>query len=395
MPEGNYYNAPARPDPATINVPRGYDGDAYLHEICKSGASARQIEEAVKAGADLDLANKNGMPPLGLAIIRGNVETVKALIDAGAKLYFEGDGLKKGQYFNAALLAADRGDKKMLETVLQKGGGAFVNLTGMDSTGYDDKFTALHAAVRKRNASVLGALVEAGAFLDAESGARRETPLMAAVAASDGEMIAKLVKLGASMEHAHSQTGETPLIFACKQGHRTGATKLLSLGADAKAADKDGRTALMAAAERGELSLVMEILKQNPDVNARSKNRETALMLGAKTGHTEIVKALLKAGADPLLTDAFNKSARAYAESAPSRGNGSYGRDSGRYGGGYSRYDDDGYHPRGGGYNGGYNDSINAASVIKTLETAEKEALQKQFEASYNRFRKNPSGPGA
>lgn len=387
MPEGNYYNAPARPDPATVNTPRGYDGDAYLHEICKAGASPRQIAEAVKAGADLDLLNKNGMPPLGLAIIRGNVETAKALIDAGAKLYFEGDGLKKGQYFNAALLAADRGDKKMLETVLQKGGGAFVNLTGMDSAGFDDSYNALHIAVRKRNPGIIAALVEAGAFLDAESGRKRETPLMTAIVANDGDMVAKLVKQGASMEYAHSQTGETPLIFACKQGHRTGAARLLSLGADVKAADKEGRTPLMAAAERGELTLVTEILKQNPDVNARSKDRQTALMLGAKSGNAEIVKALLKAGADPLLTDAFNKSARIYAESAP-RGysNNSYSRDP-------YYYDDDGYHPRGGGrYNANSN---NSSSIIKTLEEAEKDALQKQFEASYNRFRKNPPGPGA
>lgn len=384
MPEGNFYNTPAKPDSATINTPRGYDGDAYLHEICKAGASPRQIAEAVKAGADVDLVNKNGMPPLGLAIIRGNVETVKALIDAGAKLYFEGDGLKKGQYFNAAFLAADRGDKKILEAVLEKGGGAFVNLTGMDSGGFDDSYYALHIAVRKRNPGIIAKLVEAGAFLDAESGRKSETPLMTAIIANDGDAIAKLVKQGASMEYTHSQTGETPLIFACKNSYRTGATKLLSLGADVTAKDKEGRTALMAAAEKGELALVTEILKQKPDVNARSNNRETALMLGAKSGNAEVVKELLKAGADPLLTDAFNKSARIYAESAPSRGS-SYGRDP-------YYYDDDGYHPRN---RGGYNSNNNSSSIIKTLEEAEKDALQKQFEASYNRFRKNPSGPGA
>ena len=387
MTVGNYYNAPAKPDPVNINTPRDYDANTYLHELSKTGAPEKLIKDAVKSGADIDAVNKNGMTPLGLAIVNGHVATAAALMEAGAKLYFEEDGLKKGQFFNAAVLAAGRGDKKMLEAVLQKGGGAFVNMTGIDAAGYDDRYYALHTAIRKRNTGIIATLVDAGAFLDAESGPKKETPVMTAINQNDGDAIARLVKQGASMEHIHSQTGDTPLLFACKNSLRTGATRLLSLGADVKVADKEGRTPLMAAAERGELTLVTEILKQNPDVNARSKNRETALMLGAKSGNADIIKALLKAGADPLLTDAFNKSARAYAETAPKRGynNNCYNNRDPYY------YDDDGYHPRrSGGYNDNYN---NSSSIIKTLEEAEKDALQKQFEASYNRFRKN-SGPG-
>lgn len=372
-PEGTFYNAPQRPDAANVNAPRGYDSNTYLHELAERGAPASYIKEALKLGADINALNRQKMPPLGLALQRGNLETVKALIEAGASLYFE-TGRMTGidgpvvLYFNATYTAAAGGDKAKLALVLQNGGGAFVNCPGTESDGYDNKLKPLHAAIRKYKSEVIPLLADAGAFLDEEAGFSKETPLMMAVANDSEDAVVKLVKRGASLEYKHSETGDTPLIYACSSDKRWTADKLLTLGADAHAANNKGRTPLMLAAERGSDTLVKSILAQKPEVNAADREGVTALMLAAGRGSSDLVKLLLQAGADPLLADKFNKSARAYAENSYNNG-----------------YNSRGYY---GGSSGGH-----SASWI--LEEAEKSALQKEFEKTYDRFRKKPPPPAA
>lgn len=399
MPEGNFYNAPARPDPANVNAPRDYDANTYLHELCQRGAPAHLIREAVAMGAQINALNKNSLPPLGLAIAGGHVETARAMIEAGAELYFpvetgpranfEGRG---ASFFNAVYLAADGGSREMLDLVLKKGGGAFVNCPGIGVYGYDDKWHALHIAVKRWKTDLIPLLLDAGAFVDEEAGASKETPLMLAVSNDSGEAVARLLRQGAALEHRHSASGDTPLLHACRNDKRSAGESLLKFGADAQAANNEGRTPLMLAAKQGSLKLVEEILKQNPDVNARGQNRETALMLAAEGGYSEIVTLLLKKGADPLLADAFNKSARNYADNAPQRN--SYGR---RYNNGFDDgyYDEYGYNGRGYDGRSSSSSSSNSGSVRLILEEAEKAALQKQFEASYNKLKKPPAAPGA
>lgn len=369
-PEGNFYNAPQKPDPASINAKRGYDDNTYLHELAERGAPASYIKEALKMGADINATNRQKMPPLALAILRGNEETVKALLDAGAGLYFE-TGRMKGidgdavLNFNATYTAAATGNKNILALVLAKGGDAYVNCPGTDSDGYDNKLKPLHVAVRKYKGEVIGQLVDAGAFVDEEAGYSKETPLMMAIVNDSEETAARLVKRGAALEYRHSVSGDTPLLYAVGLDKRWSSEKLLALGADAHAVNNKGRTPLMLAAERGSENLIKSILAQKPDVNAADKEGVTALMLAAGRGSSDLVKLLLQAGADPLLADKFNKSARHYAENS--------------YNNGYSSR---GY------YGGG---SGHSASWI--LEEAEKSALQKEFDKTYDRMRKKPAPP--
>ncbi|HYD16841.1 MAG TPA: ankyrin repeat domain-containing protein, partial [Patescibacteria group bacterium] len=155
----------------------------------------------------------------------------------------------------------------------------------------------------------------------------------------------KLLRRGASLEYRQSETGDTPLIYAARRDKRSTGSRLVQLGADTRAANNKGETALMLAAQSGMLKLTRDILATRPEINARNQKQETALMIAATKGQSEIATALIKAGADLLLTDAFNKTASARAA-----------------------------------------DSTNY-SLRWSLEEAEKLALQKQFENSYKKLR--------
>lgn len=364
-PEG-FYNAPPKPDASTVNAPRGYDGNTYLHELCDRGAPPALIKEALAMGADINALNKQKLPPLGLAILRGETATVRALVEAGAELYFAvGKNGPDTLNFNATYFAAAFGSREKLAAVLEKGGDAFVNCTGIDQNGYDNKLKPLHAAIGKWKAESIPLLVDAGAFVDEEAGVAKETPLMIAISSDSEDAVSKLVRRGASLEYRHSETGDTPLMHACTLDKRWTGQKLLNLGADTQAANKKGRTPLMQAAALGNSILVTEILKRSPDINARDKEGQTALMLAAARASSETVNLLLKAGADPLLTDSFNRSARAHALNS---NNGGYNN---------NRYDS-------------YGSSGSGHSVSWILEEAEKSALQKQFEKTYDQFKKKP-----
>lgn len=362
MPDGSYFTPPTKPDPAFINSGlRGRDDNTYLHELAERGAPASYIAEAVQMGARLNTLNRQKMPPLGLAILRGEAETVKALIDAGAELYFEVGKSHTGepQYFNAAMIAALSGSREKLDIVLANGGAALVNLGGIDADGYDNGLKPLHAAIKKWKQDVIPQLVDAGAFVDETAGRGNETPLMAAIMNDSEDAVQKLVRRGASLEARNPATGDTPLIYATGNDRRFASEKLIALGADVNAANNKGRTPLMQAAAQANKQLVEKILALKPDINARDADGQTALMLAAQRGSSEVVTLLLKAGADPLLTDSFNKSARAYAASAS------------------SGYRNDYYYER--------TSSGHTASWI--LEEAEKSALQKGFEQAYDRMK--------
>ena len=341
LPEGNSYNTPAKPDPVNINAPRDYDANTYLHELCARGSSPALIREAVKMGADINKLNRQNMPPLGVAILKGYKDTVETLLDLGADMFFD---TGKEAFFNATYLAASSGNKEKLDVILAKGGGVYVNRPGIDGEG-NGGWHALHIALKRWHDDLIPTLVEAGAFLDTEAGYNKATPLMLAISNDSEGSVTKLVTRGASLEYKQSETGNTPLLHACANGKPWVAERLLLLGADPEARNNESRNALMLAAANGNLRLVNELLKYKPDLNARAKNGETALMLAASGGNTEVVNALLKAGADPLLTDTFNKSATAYAESR------------------------------------------NNYSTRWALEEAEKLALQKQFEATYKKLK--------
>lgn len=124
--------------------------------------------------------------------------------------------------------------------------------------------TALHFACLEGRASVVEALLAAGADVDAKA-----------------------------------RLGHTPLIDACcKLGHVAIAKRLLDAGASAAAASFDGHTPLINAACYGSLPMIELLLGSLVNVNAKTARGITALHNACAMGYTAVVHRLLVAGAD-------------------------------------------------------------------------------------------------
>ena len=72
-------------------------------------------------GAALDHTAKFGLSALMLAVVRGHVEVVRQLAEAGASISLRGTGVPGFAGKTALDLATDRGDPEMVE-ILRAGG---------------------------------------------------------------------------------------------------------------------------------------------------------------------------------------------------------------------------------------------------------------------------------
>lgn len=350
----------SKPDRAFINDPVDTDGNTYLHLLCIKGAPLHLVREAVeKLGADPNALNKKNYPALGFALQKAAPEVAAYLIDAGADVYFTID---KDKAFNACHTAVETGRQDMVQIVLNKGGAAHVNTGGVNENGFCDDVPALHTALQKYHYKLIEPLVAAGADLCRVAGYRNLTPLqMAAENEATGPM-AQLIRLGADVEQRTGADGQTVLHYAAKQNRPRATELLLRKGANMDCLDNKGRDALMLAAEEGHHKTIEVLLPFIRDIDRRQQSgaHMTALMKAAHKGDANSVELLLKAGANPMLSDDFNKTAARYAEESPAQQQS------------YRHYD----------YGGS---TVSRAAQV--LRAAEEKAAQKFYEKKYKNHR--------
>lgn len=303
-----------KPRPENINRPVDGDGNTYLHELCRKKAPAEVLRDAVESGASLSVVNANNFPPIGVAILQGDIDAVRELAALGSPLYIESTA--RNAPFNAMLLAVLSNRDGMLEAVLAAGGGLYVNHAGTDEKGQRNDLPCLHLAIRYHRFSALGPLMSAGAFLDRGAGSGNVTPLMLAATLNSPHAVEVLVRAGASLDAANPLNGYTALHYAALNDKTAVAEKLIEEGADVNARGLDGITPLHLAVAGASDRMIEALLKAKADPNAvmDTPERQNALMAAARKGNAQAVALLLEAGADPTLADAFNKTAAAIAQ---------------------------------------------------------------------------------
>ena len=130
----------------------------------------------------------------------------------------------------------------------------------------DDGWTPLHYSTSYNNAAgVTGALVDAGADIEAKDPRYGFTPLhLAAYYTSNPDLIRVLVDAGANLQ-ARDKEGQSPLHHAAANNKTASVTgALLDAGADTAAQDTGGRTPLDTAKGRGN-SVAAELLQEAAD----------------------------------------------------------------------------------------------------------------------------------
>jgi len=176
--------------------------------------------------------------------------------------------------------------------------------TGADVNKIDERYgcTALHLAAQEGRLEIVKILRRAGAKIYA--GNTNKEPLMfAAVMSGSTNVLKFLVDEGASTKSRNSD-GETLLHHAILFRKIDMAKYLIRMGLDVNARDKKGLSPMHEAAYVGDVPIIEDLVKAGANVNATNWHRETPLHLAAEYGHTNSVRELLNVNANPnLLSD--------------------------------------------------------------------------------------------
>lgn len=268
-------------------------------------AAKRGDREAVRAllqqGADVNMAEGDGMTALHWAAERGDADMASMLLYAGASVKAV---TRIGQY-TPLHLASKSGSAPVVDALLKA--GADVKAVTSNSGA-----TALHFAAAAGSAPAVTSLLNAGAEIDAREGYWEQTPLMFAASLNRAEVIRLLLSKGADASlksHAGLADGR---LNAANQAQAARQNELLTAlqanGAtptpsQVQAAIEAGRAARLTASGTAEAE-TQQNERRDPDeppIQAGTTTRPggmTALLHAARQGHVDAVRALIDGGVD-------------------------------------------------------------------------------------------------
>jgi len=202
--------------------------------------------------------------------------------------------------------AAKNGDINMVYDAISRG----ADVEWVNPEGNWDKWTALHYASYNNDISIVGILLDSGAYVnkDTHSGSN---PLVLASGAGNVETVNLLISQGAAVNW--QGIGFTALHAAAAGNHLRVMNILFEAGANPNL-ESNGRTPLYIAAEKGNADVVNSLIAQGADLNMQTWNGDkTALMIAIEEGYPYIAEALIFANADLELVSEYGLTALHFA----------------------------------------------------------------------------------
>ncbi|MBN2424087.1 MAG: ankyrin repeat domain-containing protein [Calditrichaceae bacterium] len=205
----------------------------------------REVVEQINAKKKLNTRNEKGQTPLDLAVIAGNRDYVKMLLDAGANI-------NEGAVFRAVSCP----DTIILKLFLDR--ISDVNIIEIN------RETPLHRACREAKYTSAKKLLIKGASVNARDN-HDNTPLLLAACADNPEIIKLLVQHGAEI-NAANKDGETALHTAAINNQNDAVKYLMDKGANPNLMNKNSYTPLHAAIFAGNEKVINTFIER--EVNA-------------------------------------------------------------------------------------------------------------------------------
>ncbi|KAI9670483.1 MAG: hypothetical protein M1817_004350 [Caeruleum heppii] len=256
---------------------------------------------------DWNQRNRRGASLLYLATEYGHEAIVRLLLDKKVALE-----LVESRSGNSALIAAARsGNQTILRQLLKA--GAIIDFP--DQRGR----TALMKALLCDHEAVMRLLITAGADLEATDNAG-DTALLYAVRIGHEVMVRLLLDNGSNIS-AKNNSRRSPLTIAADCGYErvarllvekvkqleatdnSGDTSFLKVTEQLEATDDSGNTPLLCAVSNGHEATVRLLLYAEANVNARDHLQKTPLIIATDKGNEKIVRLLLQKGANTELRD--------------------------------------------------------------------------------------------
>jgi len=273
-----------------------------------------RLATLIRAGAGVNVRDAHGETPLMYAAAVGSLESMQALLAAGADVNARTDSKGTALIWSATDLAKI---KLLVEH------GANVN-----ATTEHNRSVLLVAAMSDNSAPIVRYLLDHGADPKAADFIHT-TALRAATLGNDTETIRMLLDAGLD-PNAADFAGITPLMMAAGWSGNLPAVKLLlAKGANVNAVSrpvmglpaKNGPskfgllTALLMAAPFGPPELIQTLLDAGANVNAKDVRGMTPLMLAVAADHQNraVIRMLLDHGADPQIKSDTGETAADWA----------------------------------------------------------------------------------
>ncbi|MBN1237585.1 MAG: ankyrin repeat domain-containing protein [Gammaproteobacteria bacterium] len=229
--------------------------------------------------------------PLAEAAMRGDIETLRRLLDEGS-VDFDAPGRTGTPALHWLI---HRGDRDAALRLIAA--GADVNAANRYGVA------PLHVAIETGDAILARRLLEAGA--DAGAADRTgELPLMLAARVGEPAITDALLEHGADVDAREPHFGQTALMIAVREGHFEVAERLLDAGADANARTRpEEPPRFIPPSESPEgLSKGSGIIRAGwPEGRGKrfpAGGSKTPLLYATRHGHLEITRLLLSHGAE-------------------------------------------------------------------------------------------------
>jgi ankyrin repeat protein len=231
--------------------------------------------------ASINSWDKSNSTPLIVAVEQFNLEIVRMLLEKGADIHANSQGV------SALYVASSAGYSQIVSLLLDKGANVDLRTDGHD--------TAIQIALAKGHIETAMLLFEKGANVNAQGGIRGNA-LQVALAMGHKEIAMRLLAKGADINVQGGFYGNALQAASANRQNELVAL-LLERGADVNAQGGEYGSALQAATYDGCKEIVMLLLDKGANINAQGGRYGTALHTASRRSFREIVELLLERGA--------------------------------------------------------------------------------------------------